>query len=67
MEMPAVGNLGHRTTAYCLFSAEDCIERKKWTFPLTVKAEERPEAAYSGCFVTLQLPNPLQMYSEIIN
>lgn len=67
MEMPAVGNLSRRNTAYCLFPAEVCIERKKWTFPLIVGAEEGPEAAYSGCFVTLQLPNPLQIYSEIIN
>lgn len=36
----------HRSTAYCLFPAEDCIERKKWAFPLTVKAEDGPEAAF---------------------
>lgn len=67
MEISAVGNVGHRNISYCLFSAEDCIERKKWTFPLIVKTEEGPEAAYSGCFVMLQLPNPWQIYFEIIN
>lgn len=47
MEMPILGNLSYRNTAYCLFSAENCVEREKGTFAFIAEAREGPKAGYS--------------------